>query len=428
MKIIKRDIKNLNLYYLPNKKFKTVEIAFVFVNKMDPVKINERNFLVDILLESTKKYNNPEKFNLVCDNLYGLDKISNYHTIGDVGLTTFLFRTVNDKYLNQDDVFAKTLDLCLEVIYNPKIHRGYFSKKSVKELKVQTEELIMSIKQNKNSYSYYQFMNEYTKNNQAEFGFFPDIKNIDKINHLTLSSTYKQMVTDDELYVFIAGNFDFQVMDELIAEKLIFVIERPKLPLDFTSKFIPNQSVNEVIEKTSNGQTRIYIGYDLGFEHSLKNIRLMGLFDELFGGFEKAKLFASIRENLNLSYYVYSKYNEDSNMFYVGLETTKEKEAVAIKEVEKQLQACKMGDIDDELFNQAKNNIINRLERTIDSQTRLLLSNIISFFKYEDVFNLEKRIAEIQELTKADLIDLIQKINVDTIYIYTSEAKKWKKN
>jgi len=428
MKITKRNLDNLNLYYLPNKKFKTLEVAFVFANKLDPLAVNERNFLTDIMLEATKKYNNSEKLNLVCDNLYGLDKIGNYHSIGDLGLTTFLFRTVNDKYLDQDDVFAKTLDLCKEVIYNPKTYQGLFPKKSVKEAKIQTKELIMSIKQNKNSYCYYQFMNEYTKNHQEDFGFFPDIKNIDKLDNLTLTKTYQKMIEEDQLHIFVAGDFDFEVMDNLFKNKFDFVKKRPIQKLNIESKFIPNKTVNTVIEKTSNGQTRIFLGYSLNFEPSMRNIRLMGLFDELFGGFEKSKLFSSIREKLNLSYYVYSRYNEDTNMFLVGLETSRANEEIAITEVHNQLRACQMGDIDDELFYQVKRNIVKRLERTMDSQITLLLSNIISFFKYENVFDLEKRINEINDLNKTELIDLINQIELDTVFIYTSEAEKWKKN
>ena len=57
MNIVKRDINGLNLFYLPSEKFKTIDVAFVFTNKLDISEVNERNLLTEILTETTKKYN-----------------------------------------------------------------------------------------------------------------------------------------------------------------------------------------------------------------------------------------------------------------------------------------------------------------------------------------------------------------------------------
>jgi predicted Zn-dependent peptidase len=147
----------------------------------------------------------------------------------------------------------------------------------------------------------------------------------------------------------------------------------------------------------------------------------MTLFDEIFGGYEKSKLFSNIREKLQLSYYVYSRYNEDNNLFFVNLETSKQNLKQALEAVEKELKACQMGEISDELFIQAKTNLTKRLEIAMDSQTKLLLHNIIEYLKYGSAFDLENKIKTIQEITKEEIVSLIKNITVDTIYIYTNE-------
>ncbi|MDT8337010.1 MAG: insulinase family protein [Candidatus Izemoplasmatales bacterium] len=422
MKIVKRNVNNLELYYMPNNKFKTIDVAFVFTNKLNPQEINERNFLSEILMESTHKYNNPEKMSLACDNLYGLDKTCNYHTVGNVSITSFMFRTVNDKYLDELNIFSQSLDLLLEIIYRPKLHKGLIPKKSVNELIQQTEELMLSIKQNKNAYTYYQFMREYTRNNQDHIVIFPEMRYFNQVSSITVSECYKKMINEDKLQIFIAGDFDFSQMDNLIEEKLSFIKPKNIHNLDYKSQFIPTENINEVIEKSSNGQTRVFIGYYLNFDYNKKNALKMSLFDELFGGFEKAKLFANIREKLQLSYYVYSKYNEESNLFFVNLETNKDQTQKAIDEIAKQLKDCQKGNIDNELFNLAKRNLIKRLDSALDSQTKLLLHNIIGYLRYKSVFDLELRKQEIRDIKKQDIINLIQNINIDTTYIYTNEG------
>ena len=124
---------------------------------------------------------------------------------------------------------------------------------------------------------------------------------------------------------------------------------------------------------------------------------------------------------MQLSYYVYSRYNEDNNLFFVSLETNKQNLNKALEAVNKELDTCKSGDISDALFNQAKINLTKRLENAMDSQTKLLLHNIIETLKMQESFDLENKIKTIEEIKKADLIALIQNISIDTVYIYTNE-------
>jgi predicted Zn-dependent peptidase len=422
MNIVKRDINGLNLFYLPSEKFKTIDVAFVFTNSLDISEVNERNLLTEILVETTKKYNSPEKMSLACDKLYGLDKTCNYHIFGNTAITTFLVRTINDKYLGEDNIVSLSLDLLLEIIYNPKLFNGSIPKKSTSEMISQTKELLLSLKQNKNAYAYYNFMKEYTRNNQDRIGIFPVVSHFSSLNNQTLTKTYNKMINEDKLQIFIAGDFDFQEMDALIKEKMENKTFNKDLDLDLKPIFRAEEKINEVIETTSNGQTRVFIGYNLDFVHTEKNALLMSVFDELFGGYEHSKLFQNIREKQQLSYYVYSRYLEDNHLFFVNLETSKELKEKAISEVETQLQDCQNGNISDEIFEQAKQNLIKRLEKALDSQTKMLLHNILNYLKYDEVFDFETKKADILAIKKAEVIDLIRRIKKDTIYVYTNEG------
>ena len=230
------------------------------------------------------------------------------------------------------------------------------------------------------------------------------------------------MINEDKLQIFIAGDFDFEEMDALIKDKMGNNKFNKDLDLDLKPIFKAEENLNEVVEATSNGQTRVFIGYNLDFEHTEKNALVMSVFDELFGGYEHSKLFQNIREKQQLSYYVYSRYLEDNHLFFVNLETSKELKNKAINEVETQLLDCQNGNISDEIFEQAKQNLIKRLEKALDSQTKMLLHNILNYLKYDDVFDFETKKAAIMDIKKTQVIDLIRQIKKDTIYIYTNEG------
>lgn len=420
MKIEKRRIDNLPIYYLHNKKFKTIDIAFVFTNEYVDKELNERHILSEVLLETTKKYNNSEKMTLICDNLFGLDKVCNFHVSGEVAITTFLVRFINDKYLDNTFITEKAINLLMEIVYNPKLYNNKIPLVTIKDQMEQIDQMLMSIKQNKNAYAYYQFMNEYTKKDQDKVGIFPNLKYLNQVNQESVTSVYRKMIEEDFLQVFVAGDFDHKQMDLVLKGKLSKMRSDFNKTLNYRPLYSEAVEINEIIEKNSVGQTRIFMGYYLPFALTKKNANIMNVFDELFGGFEKSKLFSTIREKLNLSYYVYSRYNEDNNLFFVGLETSKENKDLAIEEVIRQLDSCIAGEIDDELFDQAKQNLVKRLEAKMDSQISMLLHNVINYLKYQTDFELEAQIAQIKAIEKSDVIKLIKRIKLDTVYVYTS--------
>jgi len=419
--IIKRNILGLNLYYIPIKKFKTIEVFFVYTNEMNPETFNEKNFLSEILLDSTKKYPSTDELKTVCDNLYGLSKVNYYHYEGSLDISMFIINSVSDKYLEEDNIFSKAFDVLLEMIYNPKKYKGLIPKKSVKEKLSQAEDLLLSMKLNKNTYTYQQFMRQYTRNCSDKSAYFPETRYLKQVTNETISKTYEKMINEDHLQVFIGGDFDFNEMDQLVLSKLKRINIHPSKKYEFKPQFNSSPEMNYVVEKTSSGQTRVYIGYDLGFSHNQRNSLIMSLFNELFGGFENSKLFYNIREKLQLSYYVYSYYSPGNHLFYVNLETSKVNLDKAINEVYNQLVSCQKGDIDDELFNQAKNNLVNHLETTVDSQTKLMIYNIVDYIRYNQSFDIEKRMKIIEDIKKEELVDLIKNIKVDTTYVYTSK-------
>ena len=420
MNIVKRDIPNLEVYYVPIKGFKTIETFFVYTGEIYPKEFNERNFLSEILLETSKNYPTTEKLRFVCDNLYGLTKVGYYHFEGGLNVTMFISSAVNDKYLDEFNVFSDSFDLLVEMIYNPRLYNGVIPKKVVREKKINAKETLLSIKQNKNAYTYYQFMQAYMRNNQEYFANLPDEENLRTVTSESITDNYNKMITDENLKIFIGGDFDFSEMDKIIHAKSTMIKANHQKNYQFNPTFKGNDQVNTVVEKTSSGQTRIYIGYNLDFPFNKKNSNIMSLFNEIFGGFENSKLFSVIREKLHLSYYVYSYYSKGNNLFFVNLETNKENEDKAISVVNKLLEEAKTGLIDDDLFLQAKMNLINRLETSVDSQSKMMIHNIIDYIRFNESFDIKNRIEDILNITKEELVELIKNIKIDTTYIYTN--------
>jgi hypothetical protein len=65
-------------------------------------------------------------------------------------------------------------------------------------------------------------------------------------------------------------------------------------------------------------------------------------------------------------------------------------------------------------------NLINRLETSVDSQSKMMIHNIIDYIRFNESFDIKNRIEDILNITKEELVELIKNIKIDTTYIYTN--------
>ena len=111
-----------------------------------------------------------------------------------------------------------------------------------------------------------------------------------------------------------------------------------------------------------------------------------------------------------------------SNVIFIktGIDTVNYNKAVEI--IKKQLEEMKNGNITDDEFNSAKQLIVSSLKLISESQEDL----ITYYFDqklYEENLTLDQYIANIEKVTKEDVINISKDITLDTIYFLQGEEK-----
>ena len=135
----------------------------------------------------------------------------------------------------------------------------------------------------------------------------------------------------------------------------------------------------------------------------------------MFGGGSNSKLFQNVREKAGLAYFASSGYIKQKNVIFIrcGIEIKNYEKAISI--IKEQLEDMKTGNFTDKAINDAKELIISSLTSMQDEQS----SEISYYFaqEFSDIkLTLEERINSIKNVTRQQIIDVANKVKINTIY------------
>ncbi len=418
---IKKTINGIDVYYIISDKYKTVTWSLIFTHEEGLEKINEYYFLSNILLDNMKNYPSNEKKYRYLSSLYGLEAFGSAKNIGNHISNQFVVTYPNELYINGEDTLSENaFKFLIDVVMNPKMRLGNFTKKVLKESIDEANQLFSILKSIKDMHAYYNYMNLFYED-KAEFKYdFPSIEYLEKVNLDTLLEAYLDLFNKAKVSIFVTGNIKEDKFDKIIGANLPKEIVNHNRTL--SKKDYPyNKLYTPKIKKEyfDVSQSRIFMGYITNVEYFTQHHAAMSVFNDVFGGFDQSMLFTKIREEDNLAYYVDSNYMPDDQSVTVSVSCEVLHEDEVVEKVEYILKQIQNGDFTDKIFNQAKDSCVNAIHSINDSQTTYLLQHIKNYQLFNSKYDLEKRVASYQSVTKQDVIDVANTLILDTVYFYT---------
>lgn len=424
-KITKKTLRGIDVHYINSDKFKTVTWSMVFTHPEGPKNINEYYFLSNALVDNMKSYpSNVLKYRYQA-SLYGLDAFGSAANIGNNIVNHFVISYPNEKYIEEETQLSKNAFIFLnEMITNPIMRNGTFTKKVLNENITEAKELQAILKSINDMFSYYRFSKVFYEDKPGLQFDFPEYDLLNGVTIDTFTSSYLDLFRKSEVSIFVAGDFEPSMYDEIILEHL-----HPRIvshPVNKTKKMYPYDLNKEpkIIEETADvSQSRIFLGFLTNVEYFSEGHPAMSIFNNIFGGFDQSILFMDIREKHHLAYYVDSNYLSDENMITVSVSTSKKQEQVVIEKIKLILEQVKQGQFSDALFEQAKDNSVSSLTGISDSQSICLMQHIKSNHLTNSFYDVEARIQLYKNVTKEDVINAAKSLVLDTVYIYTKAGE-----
>lgn len=406
--MIKKDINGIQVNYIPVKKFKHVIIGFCFQSKIDPDTYNERHMLPSLLEQHNRVYKDSESYNTHLDMLYGARFSTSVFQRGQMLSSQFLIRTINQKYIQDDrQLMDAAFEFLHHIIYQPKMYRSMITKKAVEDKLEETRDIIDTIHQDKASLAYYNFLKRVTS--ESHPSNFPIESKLDSINQETLTKVYHQLIHEDELRIYVIGDFDSERIDQIIKEKL--VSNQPTIQdMNYRVFLKDEEALGQIEEFSDVSISRIYMAYKIHVDLDPLQEVYMELFNIIVGGHAQSKLFRVIREELHLVYYIYSTYLTENELFLVHFECEDKDEDGAISHVKDILMNIQEGDISESELDLAKRLLINNYLTLMDHLKGQLRVHIISDLIDKVPFDMEEKIKLINSVTPKDLVNLSKRM------------------
>ena len=412
------DIKNgIKLHTIKTEKFKTNLIAVMLTTKLDKENVTKNALIPAVLRRGTESLNTLEEINKSLEEMYGASLDCGLDKTGDNQVLKFYIESVNDEFLPQENenMLKKSLESIFELVFNPYLDNNSFKKEYVEQEKENLKQIIEGKIDNKARYALDKCIEEMYKNEPFglyKYGYVEDLNNIDEKN---LYEYYVELINKCKIDIFVSGILENQVeitiknnknIDKLKERNPEFVM--PEIKSRIAEK---ENTVQESMEVT---QGKLVIGLDLDINNEDLRYDAM-IYNSILGGSANSKLFQNVREKASLAYTASSSYYRFKNNIFINCGIEIENYDKALEIIKQQIEDMKKGDFTEEEVENAKQGIIAAIKSIDDEQD----TEIMYFFGQElsnKKLNIDKYMDRISEVCKQNVVDIANKVSVNTVY------------
>lgn len=421
MKLEKKTIKGIDVNYLQVKKFKHMLIAFSFYTENKKNDYNERNLLPSLLENYNRIYKTSDQFNVALDMLYGADFFSGTYQRGHLFSNQFFVKLVNQKYIEEENNLMELgFQLLYDVVFKAKMYDHKIINKAVKDKIKEAQDALSTIRQDKATLAYFNFLKKVTGNGLPSF--FPYEQTYDLMSQDSFTRIYQQMIHQDDLKIYVIGDFDQSKADAVINR--IFKEERLSLSIDdipIKQKLDFSGKVEEWVDYDDVSISRIYLGYHLRVQRHSKKEIAAEILNKIIGGDAQSKLFRVIREELQMVYMIYSSFLSEIDLLMIHFETESQDENKAIDQAKNIIKNIKEGMITDEEIHMAKQSLIKSYKSISDKIFGIVKMQMNEEIMTQKAFDINQRIDMILSVSKDDLVHIAQELTLSHIYRFVRE-------
>lgn len=413
--LIKEGIK---AHFIETDLFKTNLICVILTTKLERDTVTKNALIPFLLRRGTNNLKTQTEINKKLEEMYGATYDCGIDKIGDNQALKFFVETINDKYtLSKENLLEESLDVLFDIIFNPLMKDGKFNEEYLKIEKENLKKVIESKIDNKAVYA----LNRCIENMYDNKGFgiykYGYLEDVDNIDNSSISDSYKNLINNSKIDIYISGNFDENKIKSFIENKLSNI--KPRKEDIITNNFSTEskqkvENVKEIQEEMNITQGKLVIGLDV--LNSGKDIQdAVNVYNAILGGSANSFLFQNVREKAGLAYTARSTYNKmKSNIFInCGIEIPNYEKAVNI--IKEQLNNMKDGKFSDDDLENAKRFIIagiKTIEAEQDTEIVFYIGQEIAKQKIE----IKDYISNIEKITREDVIEAAQNIQINTIF------------
>jgi predicted Zn-dependent peptidase len=412
-------VNGIKIFQIKSNKFKTNSINIFFHDDLSKERATKNALLPAVLRRGCEGYPTNRDISLRLEELYGAVFDCGVTKKGESQVIQFYLEFVSDKYAKSgDNLTQKTFDLLLKIITKPIVEKNVFKAEYVEQESKNLKELIEGRINDKVQYAVDKCLEEMCKGEPFGIYDYGSLEELQKINAKNLYEHYKYFLETLPVYVFIYGDLDDNkikyIIDGLSAIRRGSVKTVGKTGIE--SKV---GDVKNITERMNVTQGKLCMGFRTNVSPDSKDYYKLMVYNSILGGGLHSKLFQNVREKAGLAYYVFSRLDKFKGLMVIssGIEIDNRDKAIEI--IKKQLEDIKNGNITDYEYEASIKSMETGVKSLIDSQLQ-----VVDFYLSQHIIGKDDGpndiIEKVKQVTKKDVVDIAEKIKLDTLYFLTS--------
>lgn len=414
---IKQGIK---LHCIKTDKYKT-DISCVIITtplKRDTV---TKNALIPFMLRrGSKKLPSQYLISKELENLYGASFNCGVDKMGDNVVLKFCIESISTEYaLNSEDVLKENLEDLLDIVFNPVEKDGKLNEDFLNIEKQNLKTVIESKIDDKDVYAFDRCISEMYGENGYGLYKYGYIEDIDKISIEELSNYYNYLIQNSKIDIFVSGDIDENRITGLLKaneniKKLKPRIENYILNNEYTESKEIVEKVKEVTESMNVTQGKLVLGLDIVSD--IENLQAIAMvYNAILGDSANSMIFQNVREKAGLAYSAKSTLVKQKLNIFIRCGIQIENYEKAVEIIKLQLENIKKGEFSEDDIIDAKTYLISGLKNVYEEQDTEIVYYIGQEISKTNL-TFEEYLKKIEKVTKEDVINLANQINLNTIY------------
>ena len=413
------------LNHLRSDKFKTACLSVNLLTQLTRETASMNALIPFVLRRGCTRYGDMEAISARLDELYGTAIEPVVRRIGEIQCLGFYVSIPESAFLpGKEDVLRPACELLGELLLNPATRGGLLLPQYVDSEREKMLDALRARVNEKRSYSVMRCIEEMCCFEDFSAGRLGGIDEMKNVRYQKLSKHYRSLLQSCPIEIFYCGRTDKKRLAALLRDTLA-TLPRGEIDYELGTEIRMNaleDQPREVTEPMDVSQGKLVIGFRLGECMDDPDLAALTVFNGVFGSGSTSKLFANVREKLQLCYYAGSMIDTHKGLLLVAAGIDCDKKEAAQKEIFRQLEAMRRGEISDEELQAAKAGAAADLRTAEDSQGELE-----GFYLSQILRGLDFGPAELAELcedvTKDDVVAVAQSVDCDLIYFLTENRE-----
>ena len=406
------------LSHLRSDKFKTACLSLNLLTQLKRETAAMNALIPYVLRRGTTAYGDMEALSARMDELYGTAIEPVVRRIGEIQCLGFYASVPEGEFLpGKKDVLRPAVELLGQMLLSPNTRGGLLLPQYVDSEREKLLEMIRSRINEKRGYALFRCVEEMCCYEDFAVSRLGGEAEAEAINYKKLTRQYRSLLQTCPIEIFYCGRESVKKVTAVLRDALV-TLPRGEIDYEIGTDLRMNaleDAPRFVEEELDVSQGNLVIGWRLGDCMEEPDQAALLVFNAVFGGGTKSKLFTNVRERLQLCYHAGSLVDVHKGLLLAASGVDFDKMEPARDEILAQLAAMARGEVSEEELSAAKAGVASDLRAMSDSQGELEGFYLAQTLDGLDYGPLELA-ALAEDVTKEDVVRIAQSVDCDLIY------------